>query len=234
MKQQHVKYDWDAKPQYDFEVKIPLLAQSSSTTSTTEETKWTTTKTMQFSTLPAFLFLGLHRFDDANDDAEGGGPLVNPTIDIPKELDVTKYCAPGTTIKGNMAKYKLVGGIVYDEDDYVAILKNPNITTTTTTTIQSDKDDDDNDQDEEIENWNLLETEEVIPMTETDVMEFLKGEDGGVCGTVLVYATVHEPSHKEMNQLLSDIIISHVSGKLDSKADFYYEEEWIEEEILED
>jgi hypothetical protein len=217
-RQHDFDYDWDAKPNdYDFEVKIPLLTKSS-TPSRTGEPKWTTTKTLQFSTLPAFLFLGVNRFD-----AEG--ELVNPAIDIPKELDVTKYCVPGTT-KGNMAKYALVGGILYDEDDYVAILKNPN-----SNTISEEEN---GDQDEEVENWNLLETEEVIPMTETDVMEFLKGEEGGVCGTVLVYSTLHESSHTGMNQLLSDIIISHVSGKLDSKADFYYEEEWIEEEIIED
>lgn len=215
VKQQNIDHDWDAKPSdYDFEVKIPLLTRGS----TTGENSWTTTKTLQFSTLPAFLFLGVNRFD-----AEG--ELVNPAIDIPNELDVTKYCAPGIA-KGNMAKYALVGGILYDEEDYVAILKNPNFNSTS--------EEENGDQDEEIENWNLLETEEVIPMTETDVMEFLKGEEGGVCGTVLVYSTVHEPSHIEMNQLLSDIIISHVSGKLDSKVDFYYEEEWIEEEIIED
>jgi hypothetical protein len=228
IKQNNLDYNWDAKPDdYDFEVKIPLLAQSSSSPMTmTPEKKWTTTKTLQFSTLPAFLFLGVNRFD-----AEG--ELVNPAIEIPKELDVTKYCAPGTltSANGNMAKYALVGGILYDEEDYVAILKNPNYNSTS-----EDEDENGDQEEEEIENWNLLETEEVIPMTETDVMGFLKGEEGGVCGTVLVYSTLHQPSHTEMNQLLSDIIISHVSGKLDSKADFFYyeEEEWIEEEIIED
>jgi hypothetical protein len=33
-----------------------------------------------------------------------------------------------------------------------------------------------------------------------------------------------------MNQLLSDIIISHLSGTLDAKTDIYYEEEVIDDE----
>ena len=36
-----------------------------------------------------------------------------------------------------------------------------------------------------------------------------------------------------MNQLLSDIVISQVSGSLNSKTDYYIEEEY-EEEIIED
>jgi hypothetical protein len=66
-------------------------------------------------------------------------------------------------------------------------------------------------------------------MTQEDVLEFLRGgeeggEGGGVCGTVLVYKTTNAKALKSSDQLLSDIIISHVSGKLDTKVDFYYEE----------
>ena len=95
------------------------------------------------------------------------------------------------------------------------------------------KEKDDSD-DEDDEAWKLLETEEVIPMSETDVLEFLKGEGGAEgdapCGTMAIYRRVDHDCHDKMNQLLSDIIISQVSGTLISNADFYVEEEIIEDD----
>ncbi|KAL3912258.1 MAG: hypothetical protein SGARI_001256 [Bacillariaceae sp.] len=71
-------------------------------------------------------------------------------------------------------------------------------------------------------------------MSETDVLEFLKGEGGAEgdapCGTMAIYRRVDPECHNEMNQLLSDIIISQVSGTLSSTADFYIEEEIIEDD----
>ena len=80
-----------------------------------------------------------------------------------------------------------------------------------------------------------MEQEEVIPMTEDDILEFLRGEGGeGPCGTLAVYKRCNERTHNDMNQVLSDIIISHVSGVLNVKKSFYYEEEVMEEEIIEE
>mmetsp|Transcript_10900 Transcript_10900/g.27620 ORF Transcript_10900/g.27620 Transcript_10900/m.27620 type:complete len:288 (-) Transcript_10900:1635-2498(-) len=64
-------------------------------------------------------------------------------------------------------------------------------------------------------------------------------DDYGPCGTLAVYKLKQPEASKtpsifdEMNQLLSDIVISQVSGTLNSKTDFYIEEEY-EEEIIED
>ena len=197
-------YDWEKK-KCDFEVRIPLLSPSQATGD-----QWVTTKNLSFSTLPAFLFFGLQRF------GKDGQP-TNREIEIPSVLDVSKYCK-GVN-KGT--KYTLVGGILYDEGDYVAILKNPNPPPP-------------EEAGDEVEDWNLFETEEVIPMSEADVVEFLKGEEeGGVTGTVAVYSTTEPQIHEEMNQVLSDIIISHVSGTINSSVDFYFEEEIIEEVIEE-
>ena len=159
---------------------------------------------------------------------------------IPPVLDVTKICdaklqqQQRQSTKKDVTKYQLVGGILYDQDDdsYVAVVRNLQVV---------DPFDD--------EAWMLLEREEVIPMSEPDVLEFLKGngngngddegngdeggeEDGesSPCATCVVYKRQNETCQKELDQLLSDIIISQVSGKLDSRSDYYYYEE---EEIIE-
>jgi hypothetical protein len=198
----------------------------SSSLSSDNKTGWSTTKTLQFTSLTNYLFLGIQRFDTQ-------GKLICAELDIPLELDVSKLCAPQNQTTPGSKRYELIAGILYDEEDYVAILKNESIPVPHKKSNKNKDDNNDND-DEEVENWNLMETEEVIPMTETDVLEFLRGEEGGVCGTVVVYRRCDNAGLKEMNQLLSDIIISHVRGVLDSKADFYYEEEVIEEEEEED
>jgi hypothetical protein len=205
-------YDFDTQP-YDFEVRIPLWTKSASSSSSsssaaavsTDTSTWTTSKSLQFTSLTCYLFLAIER---SNSD----GSLNATELNIPKRLDVSKLCA-SNTVRGSK-EYELVGGIlVDDEEDYVAILKNGAV-------------DDPKDED----SWKLMETEEVIPMTESDVFDFLRGEEGGPCGTVLVYKRCDDTCHKEMNQLLSDIIISHLSGTLDAKTEIYYEEEVIDDE----
>jgi hypothetical protein len=230
-------YDFDTKP-YDFEVRIPLWNTTSSSSSSTtgsldgaslvDSSTWKTTKSMQLTSLTTFLFLAIDRFEGNNDnnDNNGNGTINTAEVEIPKRLDVSKLCGASTTRTSassqrstSSRQYELVAGIlVDDEEDYVAILKNFDV---------SDPEDE--------EAWKLMETEEVIPMTESDVLDFLKGEgenEGGPCGTVLVYQRCddNQSSTVEMNQILSDIIISHVSGTLDGASpDYYYEEEVIED-----
>ena len=268
--------NWNTE-KFDFEVQIPLLNTSSISPPTpTTISSWTTTKTIQFTTLPAYLFFGLQRIDPQT------GNTKNTRVDIPLTLDLSDYCLPKSRAT-QASTFTLVGGILFDEEDYVAILKKPILpqssTTPTTTTSTSnstnrskendrttsstaaaaattttkkekqetsgdneddnnkeeeeqeeDNDDDEEEEDDPVEDWNLLEAEEVIPMTQDDVLEFLQGEDGGVCGTVLIYKTDQSKPHQQLDQLLSDIIISHVSGKLSAHAEFYYEEEIVEDE----
>jgi len=114
-------------------------------------------------------------------------------------------------------KYELISGILHDgEEDYVAVVRNPSV---------EDPEDDDA--------WKLMEPEEIIGMAESDVFDFLQGEgEGDPCGTVVVYRRCGEEPHQEMNQLLSDIVLSQISGKFEysgTNTEFYYEEEMIDE-----
>jgi hypothetical protein len=196
-KQKHV-YDFDEKP-FDFEVKIPLLLGFNDTSGD----DWTTTRTLQFKTLNGFLFLGLTRLEE-------NGKVIETEIKFPKILDISKLCAD--SVKGGK-KYELCAGVLYDEEDYVAVVKNAAITNP-----------------EEDGAWQLMEVEEIIPMAESDILEFLKGEgEDSPCGTLAIYRQTDESVHQDMNRLLSDIIMSHVSGVLSAENDFYYEEEVIEE-----
>ena len=133
-------------------------------------------------------------------------------VTIPKVLNVSKLCEK--TWKKSTT-YHLVGSILHDEGDYVAIVRDLT-----------------NGDQEDEEACKLMESEEVIPMAESDVFDFIQGEgEGSPCGTVFAYKLEDVAQHKEQNQILSDIIIAHVSGKLDSKdSDYYYEEEIIEDE----
>ena len=234
-------YDFDNQP-YDFEVRIPLWQKPPApakefldgSMTSWDSSAWRTTKSLQLTSLTTFLFLAIDRY---NKD----GSINTSEVEIPKILDISKVCASTTRTSASSQRntksrqYELVAGIlVDDEEDYVAILKNFAIT-----------------DPEDEHAWKLMESEEVIPMTESDVLDFLKGEgsgndgnedeeedeaedEGGApCGTVLVYQRCDEQqnSTNEMNQILSDIIISHVSGTLDTANDseYYYEEEIIED-----
>lgn len=197
------EYDFDKKP-YQFEVRIPLLSQYAKEQDM-DTSVWITTKSVLYTTLTSYLFIGIDR---VNPDT---GDFDESEVAIPKKLDVRKYCEK--TVKGP-TEYELIGGILHDEDDYVALLKNTNV---------EDPEDDDA--------WMLMESEEIIPMTENDALDFLKGEDEGApCGTMLVYRRC-DGDQPEMKRLLSDIVISQVSGSLDSSAgsEFYYEDEVIED-----
>eukprot|EP00934_Nitzschia_sp_Nitz4_P000986 Nitzschia sp. Nitz4//scaffold241_size29735//24921//26150//NITZ4_008031-RA/size29735-processed-gene-0.10-mRNA-1//-1//CDS//3329543790//986//frame0 len=192
-------YDFDTKP-FQFQVRIPLLSPEQAKDMDTSE--WTVTKTMLFSTLTSYLFLGIDRLNKET------GVMDESEVQIPKLLDLTKLCEK--TLKGSK-EYELVGGMLHDEGDFVAILKNP--------TVQDPEDD---------EAWFLMESEEVIPMTEADALDFLKGEEeGSPCGTMAIYR--RKDDHAELTKLLSDIVIAQVSGSLDTNSDFYYEEEVIED-----
>jgi hypothetical protein len=196
-------YDFDKKP-YQFEVRIPLLSPQQLEEDDMDPSSWKTTKSVLYTKLTSYLFLGIDRLNSET------GNFDETEMEIPKLLDFKKYCEK--TIKG-ATEYELIGGLLHDEDDYVALLKNPNV-------------DDPEDEDA----WMLMESEEIIPMTESDALDFLKGEDEGApCGTLVVYRLC-DNGQPEMKRLLSDIIISQVSGSLDSAGeDFYYEEEVIED-----
>ena len=237
------EHDWELEEnKANFEVRIPLWDKNDGKSE--QDNTWNTIKTMQFDTLPNYWFVSIQRFkeseedkkkekkedndNDSDSDSDDDKSILNPLVDIPVDLDTGTFCAPGCKNR----KFNLVGGILYDDDDYVAILKNPNVAADKSKSSSVDDKEDANEDEEEIEDWNLMETDEIIPMTQDDAIEFLKGGDeggGGVCGTVLVYKTTNTTELKSSDQLLSDIIISHVSGKLDSKIDFYYEEEIIED-----
>lgn len=200
---QTYEYDFDEKD-FDFEVKIPSFMGSNDAIGD----DWSTTRTLQFVNLNGFLFIGVERLKE-------DGTLIETEIDFPKTLDLSKLC--DDNIKGSK-EFELCAGVLYDDDDYVTVLRNSAIISP-----------------EEEGAWQLMEQEEVIPMTEDDILEFLRGEGGeGPCGTLAVYKRCHERTHNDMNQVLSDIIISHVSGVLNVKKSFYYEEEVMEEEIIEE
>eukprot|EP00531_Pseudo-nitzschia_arenysensis_P002228 CAMPEP_0116136840 /NCGR_PEP_ID=MMETSP0329-20121206/11943_1 /TAXON_ID=697910 /ORGANISM="Pseudo-nitzschia arenysensis, Strain B593" /LENGTH=549 /DNA_ID=CAMNT_0003631743 /DNA_START=63 /DNA_END=1712 /DNA_ORIENTATION=+ len=236
---------------------------------------WKTTRTMQFASLTGYLFLGIDRNQatqqqqqqtDETEENKTVGKIDRTELAIPATLNVGKLCSK-KRIKGakqpTEAVYELVGGALYDEGEYIAVLKD----FSAVAAAQEKKDSSspkaanssDSDEDED-ETWKLMESEETIPMSESDVLEFLKGEgaddddeeddddddsedededDYGPCGTLAVYKLKQPENSKtptifdEMNQLLSDIVISQVSGTLNSKTDFYIEEEY-EEEIIQD
>jgi hypothetical protein len=240
-------YDFDKQP-FDFEVRIPSFGGTtssvSSSTASTEE-KWTTTRSFQFTTLTAYLFLGIQRrrksqqSNDNNGYNEDDSNFNHAELVIPATLNVTKLCDPSEIPKSTSKEYELVGGVLYDEGDYVPVLRDESRAAASKTAAGAaanktkDSVGEDDDADEDDEAWKLLETEEVIPMSESDVLEFLKGEGeagDAPCGTMAIYRRKDAACHEEMNQLLSDIIISQVSGTLKSNADFYYEEEIIEDD----
>lgn len=190
-KQQH-EYDFDTES-FDFEVTIPVFSKGEANAE-----GWTVTRTLRFDVLNGYLFVGLSRLDDKGEPNE-------TEIEFPQKLDLSKLCTSDVT---GSKEYELYGGVLYDDGDYVAVLKNVSI----------------EDPGEEGA-WQLMESEEIIPMEEGDILEFLKGEGGeGPCGTLAVYRSCNESIHKKMDQILSDIIISHVSGVLNTKSDYYYEE----------
>lgn len=190
-------YNFDSKP-YQFEVRIPLLSPQLFEGS--DASSWKTTKTVQYTELTTYLLFGIDRF--------AGGRIDESETIIPTTLDMRKYCdktVPNT-------KFELVAGVLHDEGDYIALIRN---------SLATDKEDE--------EAWMLMESEEVIPMTEHDALDFLQGEDQeSPCGTIAIYRRCEDGA--ELKSLLSDIIISQVSGSLDSASDgFYYEEEVIED-----
>ncbi|KAL3936629.1 MAG: hypothetical protein SGBAC_008089 [Bacillariaceae sp.] len=195
-KQPH-EYDFDSRS-FDFEVTIPVFAKGDASTA-----GWSVTRSLQFDALNGFLFVGLSRMDDKGEPTE-------TEIEFPKKLDLSKLCTADVT---GSKEYELYGGVLYDDNDYVAVLKNSAI-----------------EDPEEEGAWQLMESEEIIPMEEGDILEFLKGEGGeGPCGTLAVYRSCDKSIHKRMDNILSDIIISHVSGVLSTKSSYYYEEEVVED-----
>lgn len=267
-------YDFEKKS-FDFEVQIPtkFLDQKDVDEDLNGDDSsgelWKTTRTMQFASLTGYLFLGIDRkqtqkqqTDNTVENKSNLGKIDRSELAIPATLNVTKLCSR-KKIKGanqpTEAIYELVGGALYDEGEYIAVLKDFSAVAAAEENNNSSSNaknaggDDDDDEDE---TWKLMESEETIPMSESDVLEFLKGEgadddtedddddsedeeDFGPCGTLAVYKLKESENSKtptvfdEMNQLLSDIVISQVSGTLNSKTDFYIEEEF-EEEIIED
>jgi len=198
---QPYSYDFDEEG-FDFEVRIPVMspAQSKGLGEAT-----TTTRTLQWTSVTNYLFLGI--------DRRKGEMLDASEMKIPHKLDIASICDTQCVKEnsGNL-KYELVAGVLHDDEDYVAIVKNQ---------AETDPDSDDA--------WKLLESEEVIGMSQHDALDFLPGDgdESSPCGTMLVYRRCDPKSHVEMDSLLSDIIISQVRGSLHTK-EFYYEEEVIE------
>ncbi len=266
-------YDF-GKKSFDFEVQIPtkFLDKKDVDEDLNEKDKsgqlWKTTRSMQFASLTGYLFLGIDRNQtqkqqqqqqqtDETTAKSDSVKIDRSELAIPATLNVTKLCSKKKIKGANQpmeAVYELVGGALYDEGEYIAVLKD-----FSAVVAAEEKKDSDSDEEED-ETWKLMESEETIPMSESDVLEFLKGEgadddddddddedsnndddedDYGPCGTLAVYKLKQPEASKtpsifdEMNQLLSDIVISQVSGTLNSKTDFYIEEEY-EEEIIED
>jgi len=267
-------YNFDKK-HYDFEVEIPtkfLDKSSSNESSSNPDENWITTRTMQLASLTGYLFLGIDRKQKSDDQNGTAGPKIDRSeLEIPSTLNLTKLLKKSgnhTPTLPSTAVYELVGGALYDEGEYIAVLKDDHEVIVAeerraSTIIQNGLEnivDPSNgsitDDDDEEETWKLMESEETIGMSESDVLEFLKGEgnnddegsdndeeeDFGPCGTLAVYKLKIPPSNTkqtifdEMNQLLSDIVIAQVSGKMSrtSQTDFYIEEEVYEEEIIED
>lgn len=275
-------HDFEKKNSYTFEVKIPLAFMSEKDkdlTKTTTGKLWTTTRSMVFDTVTGYLFLGLQR---RGTNTHSKTKLDRTEIDIPSQLDISKLVSPECKKKyqNNAILYELIGGVLYDDGDYVAVLRDParekkqetNNSRNNDTSSNSSDTKNENEKgeeeydDEDDEAWKLMESEEVIPMSESDVLEFLKGEGNdeinnddsdvdsdeeefGPCGTMAVYKLVASPLpssssssaskqlqqkpkvFEEMNTLLSDIILSQVSGKLEDTGttEYYIEEEIIEE-----
>ncbi|CAJ1942100.1 unnamed protein product [Cylindrotheca closterium] len=195
-KQPH-EYDFDDKS-FDFEVTIPVFSKGDASSD-----GWSVNRTLHFDALNGFLFVGLSRLNDQGEPSE-------TEIEFPKKLDLSKLCTSDVT---GSKEFELYGGVLYDDGDYVAALKNSAI------------------KDPEEEGaWQLMESDEIIPMEEGDILEFLKGEGGeGPCGTLAVYRSCNKSIHKQMDNILSDIIISHVSGVLNTKSEQYYYEEVVED-----
>lgn len=272
--------DFASQP-YDFEVRIPSSSSTTPSTtaggtgeagSSTNNTRgrWQVTSSLQFTSLPAYLFLGIQRrgvgttVEEGTTTSTGGGGFDYAELEVPPLLDMSRLCAPQRPLpQPSSSLYRLVGGILLDEGDYVAVLRDEDV------------------KDDENENaWKLMETDEVIPMSQGDVLDFLKGGDGtntgggddnrsdsehhdgdgdgdgddendegscsaapaAPCGTLAVYRRVTagdnnnknnnniDPDGEVMNRLLSDIILSEVSGTVDSEVDYYYYEEEVIEE----
>lgn len=260
-------YDFEKKS-FDFEVQIPTKfldkkdVDEDLKKNDGEETScevWKINRSMQFSSLTGYLFLGIDRTSQAQEKRKYG-KFNRSELSISATLDLTKLCSKKCQGLNQEAVYELVGGALYDEGEYIAVLKdfsavaaveekNRSSSKTANSSVS---------EDDEEETWKLMESEETIPMSESDVLEFLKGEgtdddeeeedddsggkdeDYGPCGTLAIYKLKSPSSGSkipcifdEMNQLLSDIVISQVSGSLNSKTDYYIEEEY-EEEIIED
>jgi hypothetical protein len=250
-------YDFDRLP-YDFEVKIPSFGASPPSSSggeSTTTTTWTTTRSLQLTSLTTYLFLGIQRRQQKQQQPPMDGEDENETtaaaaainfnhneLEVPPILNVSKICDNNAIRKTEIKEYELVGGMLFDEGDYVPVLRDEGRRlqrlqrqkNAKETNEQDNDDDNDDDDDDDDEAWKLLETEEVIPMSEADVLEFLKGDadaDGDApCGTLAIYRRKDPAALEEMNNLLSDIIFSQVSGTLNSNADYYIEEEIIEDE----
>jgi len=241
-------YNFDKKS-YDFEVQIPTKFLDDKDDDNDGESKpWKTTRSLQFASLTGYLFLGIDRLK--GDKKSSDRKIDRSEVAIPATLDLTKLCKKGSKTKlPKEAIYELVGGALYDDGEYVAVLKD--LTAAALAEEKKTNGGGGDDSDDEEETWKLMEAEETISMTESDVLEFLKGEgddeddsddEGGPCGTVAVYklrlpSTTTKATNnifKEMDSLLSDIVISQISGSLNSKNDFYIEEEIYEEEIIED
>lgn len=237
-KKQKDYYNFDKQP-YDFEVKIPTFAAASptKTANVPDSDKWKTTRSLQLTTMTTYLFLSIQRkqsptSNNGHDDDDDESSFNHAELVIPLTLDISKLCDSSAIPKKENKKYELVGGVLYDEGDYVPVIRDESRVTKMAKSREDEGGDGDDQDDDEA--WKLLETEEVIPMSESDVLEFLKGdasaEGDAPCGTMAIYRRVDTACQDEMNQLLSDIIISQVSGTLTSTADYYIEEEIIDDD----
>jgi len=237
-------FDFD-KESWDMEFKVVTTNGAAASDGT-----WKCTRLRQLSSLTGYLFVGINR-------KLGGGKMDYSRLEIPTTMDLTKLCVS----KKEKAVYDLVGGILYDDGDYAVVLKNQvaaDALAEKKAAKPTPEEDEEDSEDEEDQTWILMEPDENLRLSESFVLDFLTGSgnkdtddkdsddkdndgsdddddsvDENTCGTLAVYKLRSEVFRNDMNTLLSDIVISHIQGKLISTTDYIIEEEF-EEEIIEE
>ena len=168
-------YDFEKKS-FDFEVQIPTKfldkkdVDEDLKKNDGEETScevWKINRSMQFSSLTGYLFLGIDRTSQAQEKRKYG-KFNRSELSISATLDLTKLCSKKCQGLNQEAVYELVGGALYDEGEYIAVLKdfsavaaveekNRSSSKTANSSVS---------EDDEEETWKLMESEETIPMSE--------------------------------------------------------------------
>jgi small nuclear ribonucleoprotein (snRNP)-like protein len=175
-------YNWERQSAESYkEDHVETLSRDDSD-SDNEDEDWKTVKSMNFESLPNYLFLSLERFTYDQELKV----LSNPLVQIPASLDVSEYA----TNNNSTGTLQLKGGVLHvsdgaieEEGHYVTVLR------------------------EDDSSWILMDDEVCKPIDEDRARNLLSGahdEDGQFfCGTLVVYGNDEEDP--EMVQLLDDL-----------------------------